>query len=46
MESQIKGLKHLENSFAGYNLGPKEVLKKFDKDKRVRGAIAQLFKSW
>ncbi|WP_353892136.1 chromosome segregation protein SMC [Proteinivorax hydrogeniformans] len=43
LESQLQGLKHLENNFAGYNLGPKEVLKKFSEDPQVFGAVAQIF---
>ncbi|QNO16377.1 chromosome segregation protein SMC [Alkalicella caledoniensis] len=42
LSSKIKALNHLEASFAGYNIGPKEVLKKYQKNPNLKGSVAQL----
>lgn len=42
--SKIKALEHLESSFAGYNIGPKEVLKQYQTNAKLKGSIAQLIK--
>ncbi len=40
--SKIKGLTNLEESLAGYNVGSKEVLKKYKDNPSLSGAVAQL----
>lgn len=42
LNSKINGLTNLEQSFAGYNLGPKEVLKKFKDNPKLEGSVAQI----
>lgn len=42
LTSKINGLTNLEEAFAGYNQGPKEVLKKFNDSAKLEGSIAQI----
>ncbi|WP_350344913.1 chromosome segregation protein SMC [Proteinivorax tanatarense] len=43
LQTQLQGIKQLENNYSGYNMGPKEILKKFSTNKDIYGAVAQIF---